>query len=536
VLSAGRFSGDMIECGGADPCAVGIGRSCAWLCLLVAVLAAARPAMACDEVPAGTVLWVQLVTHVSSDDAKPGMRVEALLEQDVACEGEVLFPMGTHVEGEIRHVQKVGWGIRHETAAIDLQFDRVQPQGDGPTEMSGRVMEVENARESVKNGVIHGIRATDTPQGTINSRLKHLPTWNPYSDAGLIVFKVAFPIFPEPEIYYGPGTEFKVVLASALIRPAIGERAAANGADLLPEDVPALDEMAQSEPERTYTKEHRVADVTNVALVGTQEQVESAFQKAGWVGSDPFSRRAFVLQFAAVLNSSSYVRAPMMPMLVDEMPPEMTFQKSLNSYAKRDHVRLWKRDETYGGEPIWLGAATHDVGASLSLRHAKFVHHIDPDIDQERAKVIRDLRLAGCVESVVMAPRPSVPALEMNATGDGMHTDGEMAVVRLRDCSSELGASLPANTQFRPGNKVFRYVRNQILIFRSDIWRANIIYGVYDLGRMLVSASRRRPTVPEIASSSVRLDAATPKSQPVAAVKVADVPLPSSSSLPAQTE
>ena len=31
------------------------------------------------------------------------------------------------------------------------------------------------------------------------------------------------------------------------------------------------------------------------------------------------------------------------------------------------------------------------------------------------------------------------------------------------------------------------------MTFRSDIWRANIIYGVYDLGRMSVNAMRHHP-------------------------------------------
>jgi hypothetical protein len=51
-------------------------------------------------------------------------------------------------------------------------------------------------------------------------------------------------------------------------------------------------------------------------------------------------------------------------------------------------------------------------------------------------------------------------------------------------------ASGTASARFRPGNRVFRYVRRQILTFRSDIWRANIIYGVYDLTRMSIVAWR----------------------------------------------
>jgi hypothetical protein len=31
----------------------------------------------------------------------------------------------------------------------------------------------------------------------------------------------------------------------------------------------------------------------------------------------------------------------------------------------------------------------------------------------------------------------------------------------------------------------------QVLGFRSDVWRGNIIYGGYDLGRMCITAMRR---------------------------------------------
>jgi hypothetical protein len=440
------------------------------------------------------------------------MAVEAVLEDDLRCDKEVLFPIGTHVQGKIRRVQKVGWGIRHETAAIDLEFDRMLAEGDTPSEINTQVVEVENARESVKKGVIHGIRATDTPQGRINSRLKHLPTWNPYSDAVLITFKAAFPIFPEPEIYYGPGTEFKLELASALHheppnRPPGDEETLANG-------IPALDEIALSEPERTYTRQHKVADVINLALIGSQVQVETAFRRANWVGSDHFSKRAFLSQFYAVLNDSSYVRAPMMPMLVDDRLPEMTFQKSLNSYSKRDHLRVWKEQETADGSTIWAAAATHDVGASLSVRHQRFVHHIEADIDEERAKVIRDLRLAGCVKSVGLEPRPDVPHHTTNATGEAVSTDGELAVVRLKDCPSDANTMPPQNMQVRPGNRVFRYLRGQILTFRSDIWRANIIYGLYDLGRMMVSANSHRSANAATTSPSIAANVSPPTSTP----------------------
>ena len=48
-----------------------------------------------------------------------------------------------------------------------------------------------------------------------------------------------------------------------------------------------------------------------------------------------------------------------------------------------------------------------------------------------------------------------------------------------------------ASGSYRPGNHVFRFFRRQILTLRNDMLRANVIYGVYDVGRMTVSALRK---------------------------------------------
>jgi hypothetical protein len=74
--------------------------------------------------------------------------------------------------------------------------------------------------------------------------------------------------------------------------------------------------------------------------------------------------------------------------------------------------------------------------------------------------------------------------------GDPIRTDGSVAFVELKNCQSttpEL-AEISTPAPYKPGNMAFRYFRRQILTFRSDIWRANIIYGVYDLGRMSFTA------------------------------------------------
>ena len=463
----------------------------------LAVILCPALAFGCDGLAASQTLWIRLSAPVSSYSSRPGDTVHAVLTEAVTCDDGVVFPIGTGIEGTVHSVRKVGWGIHHETAALDIRFDRAIVIGY-PVTISASVVEVENAREQVTSkGVIQGIRSSDTPEGRINSRLIHLPTYNPYSDLGLIVYKATFPIFPEPEIYYPAGTDLRLKLTEAVHSLPVAAVTPVESAAETSEELD-VERIAPSLPWRSTTVKLADADVVNLAFIGSREQVEAAFEQAGWSTSDPFTRHSFVHTFYAFLNNSTYEQAPMKTLLLDGKPADMNWQKSLNSYNRRDHLRIWQWSETSDSETVWLSSSTHDTRATLSVKHHEFVHHIAPDIDDERSTVIRDLELAGCVSAVHFVPRPGMSNLTQNANGDTVRTDGELAVVQLKECHPVV-AGLPsstAGTNFKPGNHVFRYFRKQILTFRSDIWRANIIYGAYDLTRMSIEAFRHHPDPP----------------------------------------
>ena len=455
-------------------------------------------AFGCDGLAAGQALWIRLSSPVSSYSSKLGDPVYAVLIEAATCNDGVVFPVGTRITGVVHSVRKVGWGIYHETAALNIQFDHAAVTGDPAVPITATVMEVENAREQVNNkGTIEGIRSSDTPQGRINSRLKHLPTYNPYSDLGLIVYKATFPIFPEPEIYYPAGTDLRIKLTQPFHAATVLPELPVNSSVETGEER-AVEREISSFPQRSTTTAMADADVVNLAFLGSREEVEAAFRQAGWSTSDAFSKRTFVHTFYAFLNNSTYDHAPMKPLLLDGKPSEMSWEKGLNSYNRRDHLRVWQWSEASDSEAVWLSCSTHDTRATLSVKHHEFVHHIAPDIDDERSMVIRDLELAGCVSSVRLVPRPGMSTLTQNANGDTVRTDGDLAVVQLKQCEP-LVPGLPASTagtNFKAGNHVFRYIRRQILTFRSDIWRANIIYGAYDLARMSIQAMRHHPTPP----------------------------------------
>jgi len=470
------------------------------LLMLASMCLVAHPAPACDQIPAGETLWIRLTTPVFSYLSKPGTPVKAIVISSPLCNDAPQLAIGSAIEGQVRSVEKVGLGFRHETARLELEFNRLDMDSAGPLQIHLRLAEVDNARETVKQGVIHGIRSTDTPQGRINSRLKHLPTWNPYSDAVLIVYKTAFPVFPEPEIYLGAGTDLRLEFTAPLALPREAQPVPPTSFDEGERE--AIHQLLARIPDRTYTTHYKDSDIVNLLFIGPREQVEGAFQAAGWNASDAISKRAVYRNFYAYLNLTSYPNAPMSRLLLGGAPADMNWEKTLNSYARRDHLRIWKLAEGPEGETLWASAATKETSATLSLKQHHFVHHVDPRLDEERAKVVRDLTIAGCVRQVELFSRPELNHELHNSIGDPMRSDGALAVIRLQDCSSPQAASPAPGTaaSYHSGSRAFRFVRRQILTFRSDIWRANIVYGTFDLGRMIVTemrSGRRRQEISE---------------------------------------
>ena len=79
--------------------------------VLLYLVCAARTAWGC-ELPAGQSLWIRLTAPVSTYSAKRGDAVHAVLMQDLACENEVVLPMGTAIEEASVSKQAQG-GIGH---------------------------------------------------------------------------------------------------------------------------------------------------------------------------------------------------------------------------------------------------------------------------------------------------------------------------------------------------------------------------------------------------------------------------------------
>jgi len=451
-----------------------------------------RAAASCEDVPAGKSFWIRLLDPVASYSSKPGATVRAVLIQSPECDLMPVFSAGLEVDGEVVAVRRVGLGFKHDTARLEVVFDRIVAASGSVLPIAAQVVEIDNARETVSNGVIHGIRATDTPQGRITSRLVHMPTFNPYSDMGLIVYR-ALTFLPEPEIYLPPGTDMRLRLNAPLY---VGDQPE------LPHVSFEMDEYERGDVEmlldkvsfRTTTSYGKPADLVNLLFVGSEEQIKGAFLAAGWQPGDRNSKSAFLHEFGAFLTYSNYPTMPVSRQFLNGRVQDLTWQKSFDSYGKREHLRVWEQPRTVLGRAAWLGAYTRETSAVLSLKYHKFIHHIDANLDDGANMLVRDLTLSGCVESVRQLPRPEIPQLLVNSTGDEMRTDGVLTVVQLKNCERPDIRYTRSNPliPIRPRSRMARYLRTQVLVYKSDVVRGNIIYSAFDLCRMGIHSFRHR--------------------------------------------
>lgn len=408
--------------------------------------------------------------------------MRAVVTKPVSLDGNVVVPNRALLTGWVRRAISVGMGLRRERALLDVEFDSLELPGGERFALKARVHDLDNARESVnKDGVILGTRVTATMQGTATSRLWHLPTLNPYPHPVLWIHKALFPYFPDPEIRLPRGTDLRVRLTMPPSLPSGGDRPDEMQRKPLPEHYTHL-------PPRVQTRDGKQADVMNMVIIGDREEVRRAFDAAGWSETRAYTTKSVLRGMRDVLKIGSDPNAPMSRMYWNGHSPELKFQKSLNTYAKRHHVRVWSADETHEGKTVWFAAATHDTGVKFAWKRMWFTHGTSPEVDLERQKIVDDLVFPGCVAGGELWDREFLPMRLKNSDGGAIVTDGAMAVLELKPCEhSRIGSEREMQELAKP-DKTFvkRYLQRQLLVVRHDFLRSNVVYGIWDLTRYLV--------------------------------------------------
>lgn len=439
-------------------------------------------------------LEVRLQTHLSSYASPVGSSFRCVVIRPLEFNGRVVIPAGSFVFGTVRKEQRVGLGLVHERAALELEFDTYETPDGRRFPITATLASIDNSREQVlPSGRIKGVLAANNPGNLLNGFWLR-PSFNlmyramvgltgasnqvwlkysmgPAGVAGLFVARCLILPFPEPEIHLPPGTDMHLGVKLAGNEPT--EMASAP----LPEVSAGFGSWLKEKLSPIYYANGEAApDVINVVVLGSKPEIVSSFLSAGWAEADHRSLLNSSHVYQAFSSMRSYASAPVSRLYYHDAEPDLVFEKSLNTVTQRHHIRLWSGGK-FEGVQVWLGAATHDTGVKFRLSSVAFTHKIDREVDAEREKVVTDLTFAGCSGS---ASSLDIASNLPEASDGRITTDGHLRVLSLQPCVPESDSEEPLGP---PGSRFTRLTRRVILEARNYIVRDNTYYWAYQVIR-----------------------------------------------------
>lgn len=438
---------------------------------LVAALSSFFCSTLASEIPTGQVLETRLLTDCGSRISQVGDPVFAVLISPVFQKGEVVIPAGAEIEGTVVDARKLGFGIKNGRARLGLQFHTIHLDKTAYP-LDARLVQVDTARERVDDlGQVYGISSSITVSGALATYAWRLVALEPMIGSAVWATKFLFAPAPDPEIFFPRGTEFLLrvtsptdVVPNLIQKPllTLSESESSNWQSLI-NDLPTL---------RIQEKSGKDGDRINIALGGQAEAIINAFLAAGWAGADHRNASSIAQTYFAIVQRRSYLRAPMAPMKFASEMPDLSFQKSLNTFSRRHHIRLWQVGINSSGTPLWVGSATEDIDIEFSKKSKRWSHSIDQEIDNERTKVLSDLLYTECITNAGLVNVKPVVTPKII-------TDGLIAVAHVNSCESP--RQMPLREERPP--KVSRFARG-LSALGKDFVRSNIVTLGFTAGRV----------------------------------------------------
>src|SRR5450755_2736730 len=230
------------------------------------------------EVPSGTRVEIRLTSAVNTATAKAGQPFDAVVIAPVVAGNRIAVAAGVKLTG---HVKEVTSAVKpDDQAALVLAFDQMSDAGGKKASITARLASVANARESVdKDGRVLGIIASETGSGRLDQGINKVT--EKYSGLGELLGTIKQAVVKEADanIDYEAGIEMTIELTKPF--EWTGSATGPSVRAVEPQDeLPAL---VNQQPFRTRAaKPPKESDVTNLMFLGSQQELENAFQAAGW--------------------------------------------------------------------------------------------------------------------------------------------------------------------------------------------------------------------------------------------------------------
>ncbi len=378
--------------------------------------------------PAGTKIYIRLVTPVSTRTSHLHQSVTAHVVREVAGPQGICIPVGAQLQGRLATL--IPSSNPSDRARIRMSFSQLEIPGRPGQGVKGHLVEVENARESVLNdGAVQGVLPSELPLSHLEGALGKLG-----SGAGdIIKAKETALGKSDTSIDFPAGTDMVWELDQPLT--ISGPPFPSASGQLSGSVDSAVVRLLESAPQRATGKDGKPGDPLNLVVIGSAEQIRGVFQTAAWSEAEKMSGKSIWDTVRAVAGEQGYGQGPVSDLYLFGRPQDLAFEKMLDTFMKRHHLRLWRSTATTpDGREIWLGASTHDTG--LDVRPGVVSHAIDPDLDAERSKVGADLLVTGQVAAEQLVSRPNPLSQGLTATGATWKTDGRLLVIDLKASGS----------------------------------------------------------------------------------------------------
>ena len=394
--------------------------------LIVAMWLAAGMSTRVDaqQLPTGTILSVRLLDSLEARDTFRGRTIRAQVLTPVLVNGRIAIAPRAEVAGVLDEVGTDRLAGARRT--VRVRFTSLT--SDGITlPIDAIVTTVDNARETVDNdGRILGPPLASLVKSRAAWSTLLLGSVDPV--AGALLFTAVRSEAEERHrrVVFPPGTDFTLRMRQPM---RLGAWPTYVPPDTLVPDA-AMRAMLTSLPARGLTAGGRgPGDFINVMLLGTEAQVRSAFTAAGWDTPDRMSTRSDFETFVRAAAAEGYTHQPVSAQTMFGRDPDLVFQRVTDTFAKRHHVRIWRTDSILAGVPLWVAAATHDIGVLISREHRGFTHRVEDNIDIEREKLVGDLV---AMQQVVQRGDWARIAPAEDTRGTFL-SDWRVAIVRLRE-------------------------------------------------------------------------------------------------------
>ncbi len=192
-------------------------------------------------------------------------------------------------------------------------------------------------------------------------------------------------------------------------------------------------EQLDSLPLRVRDADGTEGDKVNFLIVGSEAKIVEALKAVGWVQVDSSVGESILRAILISMSKQAYLTLPMSELMLFDRVQDYGFAHAVPFIvvAQRHHFRLWKAPFLVGGEELWVGAGTHDIGFEKDQRNGKLTHKIDPEVDKERDYIGQTLEESGTVvKTMYMRPRNAITEAK-TAHGADFQSDGRTLVVYL---------------------------------------------------------------------------------------------------------